>query len=645
MDDAGAVPKPGQRRARNERAPTTPDPIEIAMEAESSGTKPSGVAYEVLAKQSVLLDADLRHRRWQIASERAGYGLKVLIGLGGLVIAISLAAMAWHASQAKGLVIEPFAVPPEMAQRGLSGEVVASQVLDKLAGLAATNSIRRADSISNDWGRDIKVAIPSTGITLGDLQGALKQWLGHETRVTGEVYRGKAGAVLSVRLAGQPAFTATGDEQDIDALTSQVAEQILKASQPYRYQGYLSQHGRFSEAVPYMQWVAQNYPDDHERAWAWRSVARSGFITGDIEGARSATQEAIRLAPRMSMAWQLLSQTENALGRTEASLTALRKAADLRPVDRDLEPWARTAVVQDITLANELGDFTTVLTKTEVYESNRRYAANNPQSAPLWRITGLAGLHEITAARRSYDASNLGIPIDAPVGGVNDAGAASRGLWIIMVSAEDWPGMITMSNDPAVAALPSMWGGTPVARRVNPTTIQLAYAKMMTGDPAGAAAILDPTPADCVRCLVGRGQLAAAKGDAAGADRWFSEAMKAAPSVPQPAFEWGRVKLARGDAAGAIKLFDQAHKKGPHWAEPLKFEADALAAQGKAAKAAALYAQAAERAPRWGGLHFAWGSALARAGKLAEARTKWQAAAAMDLLPAERAELARVQRS
>ena len=46
---------------RREAAPTTPDPIEIAMEAEASGALPAGVAHRVLVRQEQLIG-------WQIAS-------------------------------------------------------------------------------------------------------------------------------------------------------------------------------------------------------------------------------------------------------------------------------------------------------------------------------------------------------------------------------------------------------------------------------------------------------------------------------------------------------------------------------------------------------------------------------------------------
>ena len=46
---------PRRRQVRAEPAPTSPDPIEIAMEAEASGEAPRGVAHRVLAKQEQLI--------------------------------------------------------------------------------------------------------------------------------------------------------------------------------------------------------------------------------------------------------------------------------------------------------------------------------------------------------------------------------------------------------------------------------------------------------------------------------------------------------------------------------------------------------------------------------------------------------------
>src|SRR6185437_9997878 len=55
----------------------------------------------------------------------------------GIGAAGGVALMVWQAHQSAGLLIEPFAVPPDLAAKGLTGEVVASQMLDKFAAMDA----------------------------------------------------------------------------------------------------------------------------------------------------------------------------------------------------------------------------------------------------------------------------------------------------------------------------------------------------------------------------------------------------------------------------------------------------------------------------------------------------------------------------
>ncbi len=58
--------------------------------------------------------------------------------------------------------------------------------------------------------------------------------------------------------------------------------------------------------------------------------------------------------------------------------------------------------------------------------------------------------------------------------------------------------------------------------------------------------------------------------------------------------------------------------------------------------APAKFAEADKYAPNWGRLHLKWGEALGYAGKADEARKQFARAAALDLTPHEKAELARL---
>src|SRR6185437_7766083 len=159
-----------------------------------------------------------------------------------------------------GLAIEAFSVPPDLAQRGLTGQVVASEVLDRLAGLQADTdavSQRPASTYSNDWGKDIKVEIPETGVSIGELDRTLREWLGSQVRITGEVIRTSAGVAVTARAGEAEGRRFEGPEGDIDRLVGQAAEAIYAETQPYRYAVYLYAHGRQDEALAIYQRLAR----------------------------------------------------------------------------------------------------------------------------------------------------------------------------------------------------------------------------------------------------------------------------------------------------------------------------------------------------------------------------------------------------
>ena len=97
-------------------------------------------------------------------------------------------------------------VPPDLAEHGLTGQVIASQIIDKLAKMQkATASARPADSYSNNWGNDIKVQIPDTGVSIGEFNRYLHQWLGNQTHITGDVVRAGDRLVVTARAGSDAA--------------------------------------------------------------------------------------------------------------------------------------------------------------------------------------------------------------------------------------------------------------------------------------------------------------------------------------------------------------------------------------------------------------------------------------------------------
>ena len=268
---------PRRRRVKAEASPTTPDAIEIAMEAEAGDTSPDSPARRVLLKQEALIG-------WQIASERAGFALKVLTGLVGLGGAAALSLMCWTASQADGVVVEAFLVPPELAQQGMSGEAVARGVLDRLAELdRATNSVI-ATRVSDAWTGNIKIEVAQTGVTLDELDRLLRRWLGHETYLSGEVMRTANGVRLMARAGAGQVAVVEGSMEAYPALIRTLGSEVYRRARPLGYAELAIREGRTAEARQVIEGVLRTTADPLDRSLGHNLVGLALERPGGFEG-------------------------------------------------------------------------------------------------------------------------------------------------------------------------------------------------------------------------------------------------------------------------------------------------------------------------------------------------------------------------
>ena len=167
---------------------------------------------------------------WQIFSERAGFALKMLTGLAGLAVAAAFGLMVWDASRSNSLVIEAFSTPPDLAQRGLTGQVIASRILDRMSEIqAGVDSQRAPSSFARAWDGEIKVEIPQTGVNLSELRRELRAALGHDTHISGEVVRAPGGLTLTVRTGDRGGASFTTPEDQFDALIRRGRRRCVRA--------------------------------------------------------------------------------------------------------------------------------------------------------------------------------------------------------------------------------------------------------------------------------------------------------------------------------------------------------------------------------------------------------------------------------
>jgi len=581
--------------------------------------------------------------RMRYYSDILRFAFNLSIAFIAVVAAVIVGALVWTAANESGLVVEAFAVPPDMATRGLNGQAVAAQLLDDILDLeSASASSRPASSFTNNWGDDIKIEIPETGVSIGEARRMMIMWLGNETHITGEVYRTAGGLAIASRASGQAGSVVAGGETDLPKLLQQTAEKIFAVTQPYRYSVYLMRQGKFADAQAVLQKLAARGDTPRERAWADLGLGMIADSRGDWYAGAELHRRAAALFPNFALAYVDIDTEEFNLGHPEAALAAAQTAVRLLESGRDIDmierarPIALLAERADV--AREQADFGAALDLSRQGINQPDHQSSDEQAREAIAVD-LARLHDRAAALEAWRL--LPASGDAAVKAARAVTRFEIAHWL-----GDWGPLLghqdTLENLLTAAEKnPDDVGlsfAVVRARVIKPFT---ATARAMTGDFAGAHALIDQTPADCDACLRARGIIAAAQRRWGASDYWFGRAVKLSPSIPLAYTDWGRALMARGDLDGAIGKFAAAHAKGLHFADPLALWGEALMAQNRSDLALAKFAEAAKYAPHWGRLQLKWGEALWWLGRKAEARSAFAHASQLDLTPAERSQLAR----
>ncbi len=620
----GTTPTGKRRRVRKpEPAPTTPDPIEIAMEAEASGLAPQGVARRVLLKQEALIG-------WQIRGERAGVVVKLLTAAAGLFVAAVLGLTAWDAHRARGLVFEPFSVSPSLASQGLTGRVVAARMLDELRRLQADTSLPdQREQAEDQWSNQTRVEIPNTGVSLCELQALLKAWLGQEKHVTAELSGGAASLTLTVRTGNAPGERFTGTAAEIDALIAKGAESVYAEARPLQFAQYLLQHDRHPEAFTIFERISLQ-GTRVERAGA---MALWGANLKEPREGLVKLRQAAALDPDLPLAWTVIAVREEALFHSEAALTAARRALVLwtGPRNRDYTPavasggrYAMEGMISSL-LGNQLGraraaELGAAPDPDITLSSCQQCSAAGMRNAAY----AYAAAGDGDGARRMLALARATSPEPQLEPGFNFTADL-----ILKRATEDWPAVADVFDDPtgrnrAYLGL-GIWASS-----------FHALALAQAGRAAEATAIIEATPPGCYMCVVDRGVVASLGGGWRAADAAFARAAAMGPSLPHAAFERGRSLLRRGDLRGAEREFARADRLSPSFGSPQMAWGEARLSQGDAKGAIAHFAKAQPHLPRMGHLHLKWGEALAKLGKSTEARAKWRAAVTMNMSTADR---------
>ena len=615
--------------------------LDLAMEAARNDPSLRDEVSAFLADQRKMMADQRHHLHEQLKQLHLGIfekWLGVLLRLATLCVGIAAATgavmMVRDAANSRGLIIEPFSVPPDLAARGLTGQAVASQVLDTLTELQNhTNSFRPPQSYSNNWGSDLKVEIPETGISLGELRHFLREWLGSDTHITGEVWRTGTGIAIIARAGGERGEPVFGTEEDLGNVIRKTAENVYRATQPYRYANYLDRFyydvapvpadakARLDQAQAIYRRLTYD-PNPLERAWAWNALGTQAWAgRGDAGAAIAYYRTALSIVPDHPTWLSALVQWTWEYGHAAESLAAAERYVKVFPENR----------AQQIRMASYKGDYAEAARIAALSRANPA----NPTGYDIgnWNLgVALASQHDAEGARRV-----LGEPLRFP--SLYNRTFRARNAVLTLAALQDWQAVLT--REPAaeqeMRATQVGWDFDSHFNRI--MRPWLALAKAHLGDIAGGQSLIATTPLDCYDCVRVRGQIAAIAG--VQADTWFARAIHDGPSLPFAYHDWGRWLLARGKSDEAIVQFTIANQRGPKFADPLEGWGEALMMKNQSHLALAKFVEAEKFAPNWGRLHMKWGEALAYVGKKEDAAKHFARAAQLYLTTSEKSELAK----
>jgi tetratricopeptide (TPR) repeat protein len=493
-------------------------------------------------------------------------------------------------------VIDPIEISPNLVSAAPSAKMLSTGLLDVLSRIQAgihTDVERR--SLSNAWANDISIEVAETGMSIGQIEHILKTRFGHDQHISGDlVLTEDGGLALTVRGAGILATTFTDSKRNLDKLLTEAGEYIYAQSQPGLWTNYLSNNGRYDDAIQFASSVYRTL-DGAEKPyvlvyWANALHAKNGDDQGSYRRALALTQEAVRLKPDFWYGYNDVTDALQGTGQLEAAIKMgeqqIRMAGG-RP-GRSPEVMYRTydflvgdfqayhnAIIDDLnkyngvgTFAAAMGDENNFVLITEV----------------LMHDVDRAQLHTSTMQIDEKNIADVAVTTELKMMLAEEAGDFTT-------AAHEWDAFFNAAPNE------TNFGSTAILNCYAAPTYE--KSGQSTKADKGLLAADNATDGRYYDCAVAKGDVLALRGNWIGAQEWYAKAIGLAPSSPFAYNSYGMALVKHGDLNGAAQQFKLANLKGPHWADPLQAWGDVLMKQGHQSEAIEKYDAALKYAPNW----------------------------------------------
>jgi tetratricopeptide (TPR) repeat protein len=386
---------------------------------------------------------------------------------------------------------------------------------------------------------------------------------------------------LTVRGDGVAPRTFTGSPDELDTLSVKAAQYVYAESQPVQWAIYLENEFRYADEIAFIKSVyARASPDDRPYLLNGWANAESNII-GNAPEVLAMYRTELKLKPDYWVAYFNVIWTLAEVGQEEdawqVSQQFMQKTRRMPEVSR----WYSNShlLVWDLqaALATELSDA----------DTNAGLGTSDTSLGPFAAVTQ-ALLHDSAAAELTLQTLKIDTRDSAGPVMIHFA----RGL--LAIEAND----IAKTASEMDAAYASI--GNPLVDGNIPTRPRcwVARAEEAAGRTEKADAVLK-TAGTFVDCYRFRGDILDGRGDWAGAQKAYADAVMLAPDLPAAYFSWGAALARHNDLVGAEAKLREANRRGRHWADPLKAWGDVLLKHGKTRDALAKYDEALKYAPNW----------------------------------------------
>jgi len=448
---------------------------------------------------------------------RLRIAFQIFIALVATVMGIGVAIMIRDAITSRRVVIEPVRMPATLAARGFDGTITAGAILDELTRLQdATRSSSAARGLSGAWTGNIKLEVPETGVSIGEISRLLKERFGHDLHIEGDLIETATGGLaLTVRGNGVPPKSFSRPATELEKLTVEAAEYVYSQSQPVRWATYLSNVNRYQEAIAFCRTaVASADPADRPRflsTWAL-AIDASG---GSTREALALQRAAVKLQPDLWSAHANLQNDLMLIGDEEGAWRAgedMRKVAGGRPgrareddyLNWDYLTWNLRAWLDAIVADAEAhGGAGTGASAAGPIIADIQARLHDPEAADLALKTTKEDPHDPTIAAMTH---NVRGRLAA------EAGDAARAATEMEAFGAAYADPAVSSNSPGY----NCW---------------IAPAEEAAGHPDKADAVLK-TGGTFVDCYRFRADILGSRGDWPGAQKAYADAVALAPDLP-----------------------------------------------------------------------------------------------------------------